>query len=344
MTSSALASVPSLRRWKFVDGAGTLAVLCAALAAVPAALAGPSEDPVEAFLLSAAAAKGRPGAPLRLSDLQARRDESLHFSLLPPAAAARSAAAGESLLYTRSRAVFLQDEPAPAPAETPGIAVTLREKNSSIVRESDGGLQLAGLGPLSLVGFYGFGGITRDNGYHFTGTGYSSIDGTSRVLPASLSLAGFTADPRQNIYSAEMRAEAPMQISGQTQVVPFIGYRAVLTQQSDAGLFNALGGEGSTDSGQKSARQIPLGVGLVHTRQVDAKTRYRFKSVLGAVTSAPEGSGASGEEAGNSVTGIGSLGIELQRGTWSLEAGADLGVSSESRSEKGLSINFKRAF
>ncbi|MDL2059626.1 hypothetical protein MUN46_006760 [Mesosutterella sp. AGMB02718] len=318
--------------------------MCAALAAAQAALADPSEDPVEAFLLSAAAAKGRPGAAPKLSDLQARGDEPLPFSLLPPAGAARSAAPGESLLYTWSRAGFLQDEPDPAPAAAPGIAVALREKNSSIVRESDGGLQLAGLGPLSLVGFYGFGGITRDNGYHFTGTGYSSIGGTSRVLPASLSLAGFTADPRQNIYSAEMRAEAPMQLSGQTQVVPFIGYRAVLTQQSDAGLFNALGGEGSTDSGQKSARQIPLGVGLVHTRQVDAKTRYRFKSVLGAVTSVPEGSGASGDEMGNSVTGIGSLGVELQRGTWSLEAGADLGVSSESRSETGLSINFKRAF
>ena len=73
------------------------------------------------------------------------------------------------------------------------VEIRLKPADDSITRKSDGGLVLAGLPGFSLVGFYGYGGFEKGGGYHFTGTGYMGVDGISRIIPASLLLAGFTA-------------------------------------------------------------------------------------------------------------------------------------------------------
>ena len=121
------------------------------------------------------------------------------------------------------------------------VEIRLKPADDSITRKSDGGLVLAGLPGFSLVGFYGYGGFEKGGGYHFTGTGYMGVDGISRIIPASLLLAGFTADPRQSIYSAEMRAETPVALSPGVELVPYAGFRAVLSQDAE----NGLGGLGS---------------------------------------------------------------------------------------------------
>lgn len=347
-----------------------LAAAAAAALAEPAAA--PAPDPIEAFLAGefpeeqGASAKAPIDAWIEnssaepsgyygrtLADLQAGRPaaETLPAGALrpalPEAKAEGEGAAGAAAASETSKAGGKTGEAASEPS--PGVEISLKEAGASLTRESDGGIVIADADGFSLVGFYGYGGLEKGSGYRFIGTGYAGIDGTSRVIPASLLLAGFTADPRQNIYSAEMRAELPIPLTKEAELVPFAGFRTVLTQNADSGLGATSGGTSAGESDRRSVQQIPMGVGVRVTRQVDPRTRYRLKSQVGAVANmgdtgtVQESEGYRGYS-GSSITGIGSIGIEVESGDWTFGAGADIGVTTDDRTEKGLSVNIRHTF
>ncbi len=220
------------------------------------------------------------------------------------------------------------------------------QSDASLTRE-DGGVKILTEGPVHLIGFYGYGGLTRGEGYQFQGTGFAGTSGTSRVIPMALSLAGYSADPRLNIYSAEMRAEAPIALGKGAELVPFAGYRAIVTQDADQGILSEFGGGSTTGADGRDLQQLPVGIGMRLTRQADAKTVYRLNGMLGAVTNFGDTYSVYGlrpSAEGLSVSGVGAVGVEVEKGPWSFGAGADFGVAEGDRSEKGFSINAKRRF
>lgn len=314
-------------------------------------------DPVELFIASVtsprvAALEEPPAA-------SGGRAPGIRLALPEPEVQAAACASGavcpqevnSVVLVKRSGAPAAASSGSPSGKESDEIGIELKEADASLARKSDGGLVLASKEGVSLVGFYGYGGLTRGSGYHFTGTGYTGASGTSRVIPASLLLAGFTADPRQNIYSAEMRAEAAIPVSKGAEIVPYAGFRTVLTQDAEAGVLGAVGGvTGAGGEGdRRSVQQIPVGVGLRIERQADPVTRLRLKSSLGAVANLGDAGTASPgagytSYSGSSLSGIGAIGIEIERGDWSLGAGADVGVTTDDKTETGFSVNLKRKF
>lgn len=310
-------------------------------------------DPVELFITSvtpprAAAFEEPPAASIG-------KGTGVRLALPEPEVQAAACASGAACPREVNSVVLVKKGGAPAAApsgkEPDEIGIELKEADASLARKSDGGLVLASKEGLSLVGFYGYGGLTRGSGYHFTGTGYMGASGTSRVIPASLLLAGFTADPRQNIYSAEMRAEAAIPVSKSAEIVPYAGFRTVLTQDAEAGVLGAVGGVTGAggESDRRSVQQIPVGVGLRIERQADPVTRLRLKSSLGAVANLGDAGTASPgagytSYSGSSLSGIGAIGIEIERGDWSLGAGADVGVTTDDKTETGFSVNLKRKF
>lgn len=310
-------------------------------------------DPVELFIASvtpprAAALEEPPAA-------SSGKASGVRLALPEPEVQAAACASGAACSQEVNSVVLVKRDGAPAATssgnEPDDIGIELKEADASLARKSDGGLVLASKEGLSLVGFYGYGGLTRGSGYHFTGTGYMGASGTSRVIPASLLLAGFTADPRQNIYSAEMRAEAAIPVSKGAEIVPYAGFRTVLTQDAEAGVLGAVGGVTGAggESDRRSVQQIPVGVGLRIERQADPVTRLRLKSSLGAVANLGDAGTASPgagytSYSGSSLSGIGAIGIEIERGDWSLGAGADVGVTTDDKTETGFSVNLTRKF
>lgn len=310
-------------------------------------------DPVELFLLSVT--PPRAAAYQEPLPASSGRASGVKLALPRPEVQAAACASGAVCPPEVNSVVLVKkggtSAAAPAGEDSDEIGIKLKEADASLARKSDGGLVLASKEGLSLVGFYGYGGLTRGSGYHFTGTGYMGASGTSRVIPASLLLAGFTADPRQNIYSAEMRAEAAIPLSKGAEIVPYAGFRTVLTQDAEAGVLGAVGGVTGTgaEGDRRSVQQIPVGVGLRIERQADPVTRLRLKSSLGAVANLGDagtvspGSGYT-TYSGSSLSGIGAVGIEIERGDWSLGAGADVGVTTDDKTETGFSVNLKRKF
>lgn len=309
-----------------VRGIAVGGVLCAAAAAVLCPPARASEDPLEALLAPAPGTlagmarsiRGAAPAPLPADVLQASPGAAIDAKALP--------ASGKEGDAPRSEPMQINLQPAARP--TP--------------RSSDGGIVISDALPVSIVGFWGYGGQTKGEGYRFTGTGYEGVSGTSRVLPVSLSLAGLTADPRQNIYSAELRAELPMPVSNAVEFVPYAGFRAVRTQQADAD-------DDQGDTYRHALNQIPAGIGVRVTGPSESETQVALRGQVGAVANLGSTGtllvvpGARSDER-SSVTGIGSVGIEIQRDGWNFGAGADIGVSSRDKTEKGFSVNIRREF
>ena len=237
-----------------------------------------------------------------------------------------------------------EDSPAAAPPQggKDEPAIRLRPAERVIARPSDGGIVFSSGLPVNIVGFWGYGGSEKGEGYRFIGTGYEGVSGTSRVLPVSLTLAGLTADPRQNIYSAELRAEAPIAFSRALEVVPYAGFRAVRTQEADQQSDRA-------GSGGHALNQLPAGIGVRVTGPAESETQVALRGQVGAVANLGSAGtmlvvpGARSDDR-SSLTGIGSVGIELQRGSWNFGAGADIGVSSDDKTEKGFSVNVRHEF
>ena len=165
----------------------------------------------------------------------------------------------------------------------------------------------------------------------------------------ALTLAGITPDPTQNIYSAEMRAELPIQVGTGVQVVPFAGYRAVRTDTSAMGLVSELGGSAAVTSEMRSLQQVPVGIGMRLLHEPDSKTAVQVNTSIGAVasmgdTGTVEEDGSIRVKGGRTFSGIGSVGLQLRRKLWNFGAGADIGVTEGGKSETGLSVNVKRSF
>jgi len=225
----------------------------------------------------------------------------------------------------------------------------LKEADHSLTRKEDGAIRLVDAGPLDLVGFYGYGGVMKGKGYQFTGTGFAGAEGTSRVIPVALTLAGITPDPTQNIYSAEMRAELPIQVGTGVKVVSFAGYRAVRTDTSAMGLVSELGGSAAVTSEMRSLQQVPVGIGMRLLHEPDSKTAVQVNTSIGAVasmgdTGTVEEDGSIRVKGGRTFSGIGSVGLQLRRKLWNFGVGADIGVTEGGKSETGLSVNVKRSF
>ena len=61
-------------------------------------------------------------------------------------------------------------------------------------------------------------------------------------------------------------------------------------------------------------------------------------------TGTVEEDGSIRAKGGRTVSGIGSVGLQLRRKLWNFGVGADIGVTEGGKSETGLSVNVKRSF
>ncbi len=269
---------------------------------------------------------------VRLSDLAAGR-----------AAEARRVPSCRLTEYLPEASLRASSGDAPA-KESPEFG-QFKEADSSLSRESDGGLVFIDNGWVNLVGFYGYGGVTRGKGFQFTGTGYTGAEGTSRVIPSALALAGITSDPQQVVYSAEMRAEAPIEVERGVEFVPFAGIRAVRTDEAGAGVASTLASETSSGASRRNFQQVPVGLQLRLSHDPDPRTRVQLHSTLSAIGNSGD-AGDAGPDGPESVSliGVGSVGLGVERGDWYFSVGADAGVSNRNQQEEGISVNVRHKF